>query len=147
VRPDVFRGAHEAVPGRDVVVASYVNHTAVLALLRTALVGGTDVAIMCAARGPEFSLEDAGCAGRYVNQVTRRLTSVDLNDASVAASLIDRNSGDNLMQLFLASEHGGALQQAGFGDDLGGWSTVDAAGVVPEYAERQITKIVPERGR
>jgi 2-phosphosulfolactate phosphatase len=90
VRVDVFMSttngtrALTAVHGaRDVVVASYVNSTAVLALLRTALGGGTDIAIMCAGRARQFSLEDAGCAGRYVNQVTRSLTSVDLNDAAV----------------------------------------------------------------
>src|SRR5918992_2120988 len=113
---------------RDVVVASYVNLTAVLALLRTALRGGTDVAIICAGRGRQFSLEDAGCAGRYVNQVTRRLTSVDLNDASVAATLIDRKYGSNLMRLFLASGHGRALREAGFSDDLAACGNVDAFG-------------------
>jgi 2-phosphosulfolactate phosphatase len=132
---------------RDVVVASYVNLTAVLALMRTALRGGTDVAIICAGRGRQFSLEDAGCAGRYVNQVTRRLTSVDLNDAAHAASLIDRKYGDNLMRLFLASVHGRALREAGFAEDLTVCGTVDAFGVVPVYQERQITKLGPERER
>jgi 2-phosphosulfolactate phosphatase len=141
-------GALTAVQGaRDVVVASYVNLTAVLALLRTALRGGTDVAIVCAGRGRQFSLEDAGCAGRCVNQVTRRLTSVDLNDAATAASLIDRNYGDNLMRLFLPSEHGRALREAGFRDDLPACGSVDAFGVLPVYHERQITKIGPERER
>lgn len=141
-------GALTAVQGaRDVVVASYVNFTAVLALVRTALRGGTDVSIICAGRGRQFSLEDAGCAGRYVNQLTRRLTSLDLNDAAVAASLIDRTYGDNLMRLFLASGHGRALREAGFGEDLGVCGTVDVFGVVPVYSERQITKIGPERER
>ena len=141
-------GALIAVQGaRDVVVASYVNLTAVLALLRTALRGGADVAIVCAGRGRQFSLEDAGCAGRYVNQVTRSLTSVDLNDAAVASTLIDRKYGNSLTRLFLASEHGRALQAAGFGHDLALCGTVDAFGVVPVYAERQITKIGAERER
>jgi 2-phosphosulfolactate phosphatase len=141
-------GALTTVQGaRDVVVASYVNFTAVLALLRTALRGGTDVAVVCAGRGRRFSLEDAGCAGRYVNQLTRDLTGVDLNDAAMAAGLIDRKFGDDMPRLFLASEHGRALQAAGFGDDLGLCATMDAFGVVPIYAERQITKIGPERGR
>jgi 2-phosphosulfolactate phosphatase len=137
-----------AVQGaRDVVVASYVNLTAVLALLRAALRGGTDVSIVCAGRSRQFSLEDAGCAGRYVNQVTRHLASVELNDAALAASLIDRKYGDNLMRLFLASDHGRALREAGFEDDLSVCGTVDAFGVVPVYQERQITKIGPERER
>ena len=132
---------------RDVVVASYVNFTAVLALLRAALRGGTDVAIVCAGRNRQFSLEDAACAGRYVHQVTRRLTSVELNDAALAATLIDRKYGDDLTRLFLASAHGRALREAGFDDDLAVCATLDAFGVVPVYHERQITKIGPERGR
>jgi 2-phosphosulfolactate phosphatase len=141
-------GAITAVQGaRDVVVASYVNLTAVLALLRAALRGGIDVAIVCAGRGRQFSLEDAACAGRYVHHVTRRLTSVALNDAALAASLLDRKYGDDLMRLFLASEHGRALREAGLGDDLAVCGAVDTYGVVPVYQERQITKIGPERER
>ena len=137
-----------AVQGaRDVVIASYVNFTAVLTLLRTALRGGADVAVVCAGRNRQFSLEDAACAGRYVHHVTRRLTSVELNDAAIAASLIDRKYGDDLTRLFLASAHGRALREAGFGDDLSVCAAVDSFGVVPVYHERQITKLGPERER
>jgi 2-phosphosulfolactate phosphatase len=132
---------------RDVVVASYVNFTPVVAMLRSALRGGTDVAIICAGRGRQFSLEDAACAGRYVNHVTRELIDVEFNDAAVAASLIDRVYGDDLMRLFLACRHGQALRDAGFGEDLPVCGAVDAYPVVPIYQERQITKIGPERER
>ncbi len=141
-------GALMAVHGaRDVVVASYVNFTPVVAMLRSALRGGTDAAIICAGRGRQFSLEDAACAGRYVNHVTRALIDVDFNDAALAASLIDRVYGDDLMRLFLASGHGQALRDAGFGEDLPVCGAVDAYPVVPIYQERQITKIGPERER
>jgi 2-phosphosulfolactate phosphatase len=137
-----------AVQGaRDVVVASYVNFTAVLTLLRAALGGGADVAIVCAGHSRQFSLEDAACAGRYVHHVTKRLTSVELNDAALAASLIDRKYGDDLARLFLASAHGQALRDAGFADDLPLCAAVDTYGVVPIYHERQITKLGPERAR
>jgi 2-phosphosulfolactate phosphatase len=137
-----------AVQGaRDVVVASYVNFTAVLALLRTALRGGADLAIVCAGRSRQFSLEDAACAGRYVHHVTKGPTSVELNDAALAATLIDRTYGDDLQKLFLASAHGRALRDAGFADDLPACAAVDSHGVVPIYYERQITKLGPERGR
>ena len=137
-----------AVQGaRDVVVAAYVNFTAVLALLRTALRGRTDVALVCAGRNRQFSLEDAACAGRFVHHITRRLTSVQLNDAAIAARLIDREYGDDLTRLLGDSAHGRALREAGFGDDLALCASVDAFGVVPVYQERQITKLGPERGR
>ncbi len=132
---------------RDVVIGSYVNFTAVLTLLRIALTGGADVAIVCAGHNRQFSLEDAACAGRYVHQLTERLTSVELNDAALAASLIDRKYGDDLTRLFLASAHGRALRDAGFGDDLAACAAVDSHSVVPIYQERQITKLGPERER
>ena len=137
-----------AVQGaRDVVIASYVNFTAVLTLLRMALRGGADVAIVCAGRNRQFSLEDAACAGRFVDHVTSGLTSVELNDAALAARLIDRTYGDDLAGLFLASAHGRALDDAGFGEDLPVCAAVDAYGVVPIYHERQITKLGPGRER
>jgi phosphosulfolactate phosphohydrolase-like enzyme len=51
------------------------------------------------------------------------------------------------MRLFLASEHGRALREAGFAEDLTACGAVDAFGVVPICHERQITKIGPERER
>ena len=49
---------------RDVVVAAYVDPEAVSVLLRTAARAGTDLTLLCAARGKLFSLEHAACAGR-----------------------------------------------------------------------------------
>lgn len=132
---------------RDVVVASYVNFTAVLTMLRAALRGGTDIAVVCAGRDRQFSLEDAACAGRYVHHVTKRLSKVDLNDAAVASTLIDRRYGENIRKLFDASAHGQALAGAGFADDLAVCSTIDAYNVIPIYQERQITMLGPDRER
>jgi 2-phosphosulfolactate phosphatase len=132
---------------RDVVIASYVNYTAVLTMLRTALRGGTDITLICAGRDRQFALEDAGCAGRYVFNVAKRLTNVTLSDAAQACALIDRKYGDNVLKLLEASEHGRALQSAGFGDDLAACAAVDSYPVIPIYQDRQITKLGPERER
>ena len=132
---------------RDVVIGSYVNFSAVLAMLRTALRGGTDVAILCAGREKQFSLEDAACAGRYVHHATRRRADVALNDAAFAAMLIDRRYSDNLMRLFSASAHGRALSEAGYGEDLSVCAAIDSFPVIPIYQDRQITKLGPERAR
>ena len=137
-----------AVQGaRDVVVASYVNLTAVSAMLRTALRGGADVTIVCAGQDRQFALEDAACAGRFVQNATRRLNGVDLNDAALAASLLDRKYGDNLMRLFETAAHGRALAAAGFEADLAACAAVDSFPVIPIYQDRQITKLGPERER
>ncbi len=137
-----------AVQGaRDVVVASYVNLTAVSAMLRSALRGGADISLVCAGQDRQFALEDAACAGRYVHLVSRRLATLELNDAALAATLIDRKYGDNLMRLFNTAAHGRALAAAGFADDLTSCAAVNSFPVVPIYQDRQITKLGPERER
>jgi 2-phosphosulfolactate phosphatase len=137
-----------AVQGaRDVVVASYVNLTAVCAMLRAALRGGAEVTIVCAGQDRQFGLEDAACAGRYVHEITKRLQQAEVNDAALAASLIDRKYGDNLMRLFGTAAHGRALAAAGFEGDLAACAAVDSYPVIPIYQDRHITKLGPERER
>jgi 2-phosphosulfolactate phosphatase len=132
---------------RDVVIGSYVNFSAVLAMLRAALRGGTDIAILCAGRDKQFSLEDAACAGRFAHHAMRRRTDVAVNDAAFASMLIDRRYSDNLMRLFSASAHGRALSEAGYGDDLADCAAIDSYPIIPIYQDRQITKLGPERER
>lgn len=137
-----------AVQGaRDVVIASYVNVSAVLSMLRAALRGGTDVAIVCAGHERHFALEDAACAGLIVQNVLKKHTHAETNDAAQAAMLINRKYGENLKRLFRASTHGAALVDAGFADDLVACAEVDAYPVLPVYQDRQITKVGPDRAR
>lgn len=132
---------------RDVLVASYVNFSAVLSMLRAALRGGTDIAIICAGRDKQFALEDAGCAGRFVRQVSRRLVHVQMNDAAVASVLIDRRYGENILRLLSVSAHGKALRDAGLGEDLAVCAALDTYPVIPVYQDRQVTKLGPDRER
>jgi len=131
---------------RDIVIASYVNFTAVLAMMKVAASSNTDIAIICAGEEGSFTLEDAACAGRYVRAIPKR-ASVAANDAASASVLIEKKYGDNIAKVFKESTHGQALQSAGFGDDLAAAAEVDAYPVVPIYQDRQITKLGPERAR
>jgi 2-phosphosulfolactate phosphatase len=132
---------------RDVIIASYVNFSAVLTMLRTALRGGADIALVCAGRERQFSMEDAACAGRFVHHVSKRLSKVEVNDAAVASMLIDKRYGEGLVRMFEASTHGRALCEAGLGEDLAACAALDAHGVIPIYQDRQITTLGPDRER
>ena len=131
---------------RDIVIASYVNFTAVLAMMKVAASSNTDIAIICAGEEGSFTLEDAACAGRYVRAIPKR-GEIVLNDAASASVLIEKKYGDNIAKVFKESSHGQALESAGFGDDLTAAAEVDAYSVVPIYQDRQITKLGPERAR
>ena len=132
---------------RDIFVASYVNFTAVMTVLRTALNGGTEVVLLCAGREKSFALEDSACAGRFVRHLTADQSKVELNDAALAAMLIEKRYGDRIDTVFTDSEHGKALKEAGFASDLEACARLDAYPVIPVYQERQITKIGPDRER
>jgi 2-phosphosulfolactate phosphatase len=132
---------------RDVVVAAYVNFTAVTALLRAALRGGADVSIICAGQDRHFSLEDAACAGRYVRWVTEALPDVKHNDAALACAVIERHYKDDRERVFADSTHGRALAEVGFAADLTVAADLDRYPVVPIYRDRQITKLGPDRER
>ena len=131
---------------RDVVVASYVNHAAVTAMLRAAA-RESDILIVCAGDEGHFSLEDGACAGRYVRTITDQNPSITTNDAGLACALIDRTYGDNIAKIFEDSAHGQALAKAGFGDDLVACAAVDSHPVVPIYQDKQITRLGPDRER
>jgi len=132
---------------RDIVIASYVNFTAVLAMMKLAARSDTDIAIICAGDEGSFTLEDAACAGRYVKAIPKRASSVVSNDAASASVLIEKKYGDNIEKVFKESSHGQALESAGFGDDLAAAAEVDSYPVVPIWQDRQITKLGPERER
>jgi 2-phosphosulfolactate phosphatase len=141
-------GAFLAVQGaRDVIIASYVNFSAVLTMMRTALRTGTDVAIVCAGREKEFALEDAGCAGRFVRQLATQVPEMDMNDGARASELIAKRYGDRIDQLFADSAHGRALSEAGYAEDLVMSAQIDSHPILPIYQDRQITKLGPERER
>ncbi|MDE3053694.1 MAG: 2-phosphosulfolactate phosphatase [Gemmatimonadota bacterium] len=128
---------------REVYVAAYVNFSPVAEVLRRALRAGADVAIVCAGQDGQFALEDAACAGRLVQHVTRRLAPVAMNDAALAAAQLHRKFGGDVWELFETSRHGQALAEAGFAADLVACATMDAYPVVPAYADRQITRLGP----
>lgn len=132
---------------RDVLVGSYANYSAVLAMLRAAARGASDITIVCAGSDRRFSLEDAACAGRFVKGVVRRLANVHLNDAAQASLLIEKKYGDAIDRVFADSVHGRALAEAGYADDLVACAAIDAYPVIPVYSDRQITKLGPDRER
>ena len=137
-----------AVQGaREVIVGSFVNFSAVAALLRAAARDDVDLALVCAGSDRQFALEDAVCAGGLVRALSRQLAGATLNDAARAALVLDRRYAADLAALFATAAHGKALTEAGFADDLAMCATLDSHAVVPVYAERLITRLGSDRGR
>ncbi len=123
---------------KTVLVASYVNFGVTLARLQVALDAGHDIAIVCASREGMPSLEDSACAGRYAHALRLAYPALDVNDAAQMCVLLAAQYGEDLVRLFGASEHGRALHDAGFDDDLHACAAVDLYPVLAEYRDRAI---------
>ncbi|MBW7934168.1 MAG: 2-phosphosulfolactate phosphatase [Gemmatimonadaceae bacterium] len=126
--------ASTSSPFRDVLLASYVNLSAVTLLLAPRVEGDATVAIVCAGRDGGFALEDAACAGALVrrlrNAVGDRLT---MNDGARACACIDEAYGEDFARLFRDAQHGRFLGEHGFGADLPACAALDAVRVVPRW--------------
>ncbi len=135
------QGAHE------VFVGSYVNLSALVAVLLDPSRASSNVTIVAAGNDRRFSLEDAACAGRFVRELSRDGVKLELNDGAHATKLLDKRYGQNLLKMFKEAEHARALVNAGFGEDIAVCAAVDAYPVVPVYADRLITRMGPDQER
>ena len=91
-----------------------------------------DIVIVCAGKENNFCIEDAVCAGKIINDLTEALNGdVITDDAANAATMLDKNTGKNLLRLLKNSEHGQYLVSIGFGDDLKVCADLDSIPVLP----------------
>ena len=127
-----------AEDAKTVLVASYANFTVTLARLQQALTTGHDLALVCASRAGLPSLEDSACAGRFAQALREANPALSVNDAAQMCQLVSAEYGDDLVGLFNASDHGRAMQAAGFDDDLHTCASVDLFPVLAEYRDRAI---------
>ncbi len=129
-----------AEDAKSVYVASYANFGVTLARLLSALQSGYPVAIVCAASEGSPSLEDSACAGRFVQCLRAAHAALSINDAAQMCELLADKYGDDIVALFADSEHGRALQAAGFDNDLHACGALDLYPVLAEYCERAVVR-------
>lgn len=118
----------------DLILASYVNLTAVASLLERYLREDAVVAIACSGREGAFALEDAACAGALVRRLGTALGDrLTMNDGARASACIDEAYGEDFARLFRDAQHGRFLRDHGFGADLDACGALDAVPVVPRW--------------
>ncbi len=121
----IVKGKH----AKNLAVAGFINLELVvrfLAMLQE------DIVIVCSGKENNFCIEDAVCAGKIVNDLTDALDGdVITDDAANAATMLDKNTGKNLLRLLKHSEHGQYLFSIGFGDDLKVCADLDSIPVLP----------------
>jgi 2-phosphosulfolactate phosphatase len=115
---------------RDVLVCGFINLSAVARLLAEFR---RDCLVLCAGQDGMFAMEDAVCGGLLITQLTGALEHPPaLSDAAQAAVHLAKSAGRNVPRMLRSSDHGNALAQMGFADDLTLCGTLDAVPVVPQ---------------
>jgi 2-phosphosulfolactate phosphatase len=121
----IVKGKH----ARNLVVAGFVNISPVVDYL-VAL--NEDITIVCAGQEENFCIEDTMCAGRIINMIQDvQRSMLELDDAAVAASVLDKALGKSLLKILKNSEHGKYLAEIGFAQDVKLCSDIDSINVLP----------------
>jgi len=121
----IVKGRH----AKNLVVGSFVNLSAVVALLDTL---HDDVVIVCAGKENRFCLEDAICAGKIIDSLAKEgSVSMVLDDAATASSALAKTFGKTVLRMLKNSEHGRYLTSIGFANDLKVCSQIDSIPVLP----------------
>lgn len=139
----------EAVKGKSIIFcttngsstmvkAKYAKRMAVVGFVNVALAAayvreaGEDFSFVCAGNQQRFCVEDAVCVGMLLKILTEdSAVAVELNDAGVAAQILHKTVGKNLLKMAKSSDHGKYLVEIGFENDLKTCVDVDSIPVLP----------------
>jgi 2-phosphosulfolactate phosphatase len=114
------------------VVASFVNLSMVVRFLGEL---NSNFIIICAGNENSFCIEDAVCAGKIINQLSKETDAeFVLDDAGKAAAALDKSFGKNILKMLETSQHGAHLTELGFGEDLNVCSELDSVRVLPKLS-------------
>ena len=125
-----------AASARRTLALSFLNLGAVV----HAVAGEKTIALVCAGRERRFALEDAVCAGMFIERVLKgRAKKHVLNDGAHAALALAKRFADDLDAMMRATAAGRQLIDIGHEHDLVYCAGLDQLDVVPKLEDRRIT--------
>jgi 2-phosphosulfolactate phosphatase len=125
-----------ALPARRTLVAAFLN----LGAVAQSVANEDAITIVCAGREGHFALEDAVCAGMFVERVMNLgAGSYELNDCALAALALANRFAGELDAMLRVSAAGRQLIGIGQEQDLVYCGGVDQLTVVPRLEDRRIT--------
>lgn len=129
-----------AVQGAHTVYLGAAANFAVLGeRLRAHLAERGELLVVCSGREGDFALDDAYCAGRFVEAALGgRRRWRGLNDAALAALDLVRRYGARWERPLTTSASGQALLAIDHHDDVAHAARPDTAPVLPLFAERRV---------
>jgi 2-phosphosulfolactate phosphatase len=125
------RAFHSVAAAEDVLVASFLNGTAVA---EGSLQLDRDILIFPSGDEGAFSLEDVVCGGMLIDLMARKShAAIGLTDASSSARILYQRFEGSLLEAFRLSSHGKDLDALGLGEDLFYCARTDVTDLVPTF--------------
>ena len=119
-------------------VGALVNAAASEAFLRQALDDGLGATVLCAGWEGRVALEDALCAGLFVDRLADHDAAGPLDDGARIAHGLYRGARRDLARALFGADHTRRLVSLGAGDDVALCARLDAADVLPVYRDNQL---------
>ncbi len=126
---------------KNLVIGCFVNVSKIVEFIKET---GGDFTIICAGSNGVFCLEDTVCAGMIIGKLQQDGgPDLAITDAALAAEMLYKSFGKNILSMLKKTEHGKYLIELGFGDDLKICAGVDVCQVLPFLSEN-VLKLRPE---
>jgi 2-phosphosulfolactate phosphatase len=97
-----------------------------------------DVIILCSGNNNFFSLEDAVCAGKLINDLITGRKKNELTDSANAALTLFKNFGKDIPKTLGETEHGQLLIKNGFSEDIKTCAELNDVDIIPFYSGNTI---------
>jgi 2-phosphosulfolactate phosphatase len=129
--PDIAGAVTAARLAGRVLLGSFNNMQAVLQSAGSPLT----LHILCAGKDGRFSLEDAVCAGMFIQQILNKAeVDFSLNDASSTARYLYYRHHRNILSMLTQSSYGSYLSRLGRYKDIEYAGMINIANIVPELS-------------
>ena len=116
-------------------VCGFVNLSAIVDLVKKF---DKDVAIVCAGKLGNFSLEDTFCGGAVIDRLLEVGKYEISNDAAQVAHMLYKNQSESVESVLRRADHARYLIGLGFGADIVTAAALDSIGVIPVLSGNKI---------
>ena len=137
---DNLSRAISSVKGQgQVVLGCFNNMSAVLTTIREC----DTVSFLCVGKNGRFALEDAVCAGMFIQLILNNMESnFSLNDAAATSRYLYYRHHRDIRGMLNQSSHGQYLTKLGYATDLEYASQTNNINIIPELSTDQ-NRIIP----
>ncbi len=136
------RAILKCAPAIQTMICGFVNLSAVAEAI---LVAQKDVAIVCAGRQGNFSLEDTFCGGALIDKLVTSGAFQTDNDAAQVAHMWYKNQADSIEAVVSRADHARYLRELGYGADIVTACAVDTLDVIPILTENKVIDLLRKK--